>query len=123
MNLLHTMQLCRKKRDIALQSLKDVVLKFRLLRNPLANLPLFQDVSITDPGLVCYVPLLKLPVSGYVMKGVTLILVERNDLIDDDIDSFMKIDLNDFEDKEEAAYCEAVIEIVKKHRSRIVRLT
>nr|GEW15669.1 hypothetical protein [Tanacetum cinerariifolium] len=43
-------QLCHKKRDIALQSLKDVVLKFRLLRNPLANLPLFHDVSITDPG-------------------------------------------------------------------------
>nr|GEW45297.1 hypothetical protein [Tanacetum cinerariifolium] len=32
---------------------------------------------------------------------VTLILFERNDLLDDDIDSFMKIDLNAFEDKEE----------------------
>ncbi|GJX77530.1 F-box domain containing protein [Tanacetum coccineum] len=151
------MELCRKKRDIALQSLRDVVLKFRLLKNPLTNLPLLQDVSITDPGKKgrvslngvklaemrnlpeagelkklhedtpcriseCYVPLLKLPVSGYVMKGVTLILVERNDLLDDDIDSFMKIELNDSEDKEEAAYCEAVIDIVKKHRSRIVRL-
>nr|GEW12174.1 hypothetical protein [Tanacetum cinerariifolium] len=67
----------------------------------------------------CYVPLLKLPVSGYIMKGVTLLLLGRNDLLDDDIDSFMNIDLNDFEDKEEVPYSEAVIEIVKKHRSRI----
>ncbi|GKA55765.1 hypothetical protein Tco_0754837 [Tanacetum coccineum] len=71
----------------------------------------------------CYVPLLKLHVLGYNIKGVTILLLGRNDLLDDDIDSFMKIDLNDFEDKEEVAYSKAVIEIVKKHRSRIVRLT
>ena len=135
-------------------------MKFVLLRDPVTNLPLLQDVSITDPDQKvrvslngekvaemrnlseaeggelekslediplrlskCYVPLLKLPVSGYVMKGVTLRLLGRNDLLDDDIDSFMKIDVNDFEDKEEVAYSEAVIEIVKKHRSRIVRVT
>nr|GEV55268.1 hypothetical protein [Tanacetum cinerariifolium] len=71
----------------------------------------------------CYVPLLKLLVSGYVMQRVTLILFGRNDLLDDDIDSFMKIDLNAFEDKEKVSYSEAVIEIVKKHMSRIVRRT
>ncbi|PWA49480.1 F-box domain, Leucine-rich repeat domain, L domain-like protein [Artemisia annua] len=75
--------------------------------------------DIPDRMSVCYVPLLKLPVSGYVMKGVTLILLGKNDLLDD-IDSFMKLDVNDFEDKEEVAYSEAMIEIVKKHRSRIM---
>ncbi|PWA34864.1 F-box domain, Leucine-rich repeat domain, L domain-like protein [Artemisia annua] len=65
----------------------------------------------------CYVPLLKLPVSGYMMKGVTLALFEMNDLVDDD--SFTNINLNDFEDKEEAAYNEAMMEIFKKNRQRI----
>nr|GEX06707.1 hypothetical protein [Tanacetum cinerariifolium] len=65
----------------------------------------------------CYVPLLKLPVSGYMMKGVTLALSEMNDFPDDD--SFTNINLNDFEDKEEAVYSEAVMEIFKKNRERI----
>ena len=151
------MELYHKKREIAFQCLEDVLMKFVLLRDPVTNLPLLQDVSVTDQGQKvrvslngekvaemrnlseagelkklldiprrlskCYVPLLKLPVSGYVMKGVTLLLFGRNDLLDDDIDSFMKFDVNDFEDKEEFAYSEAMIEIVKKHRSRIVRVT
>ncbi|GJX10738.1 hypothetical protein Tco_0200597 [Tanacetum coccineum] len=138
------MELYRKKIDIACRCLKDVVVKFRLLTQPITSLPLLQDVSITDPDQKvrvslngekvaemrnlseagelkkhakdlprriskCYVPLLKLPVLGYVMKGVTIIRFRRNDLLDDDIDSFMKIDLNDFEDKEEVAYSEAMI--------------
>ena len=82
----------------------------------------------------CYVPLLELPVSGYVMKGVTLILLERTNLGNDQNDSFMKSDDHDdnfmsnydddsvFEDNEEAAYSEAVMEIFKKHRGRIERL-
>lgn len=65
----------------------------------------------------CYVPLLKLPVSGYMMKGVTLALFETNDLPGDDC--FTNINLNDFEDKEEAAYTEAMMEIFKKNRERI----
>ena len=67
----------------------------------------------------CYVPLLELPVSGYVMKGVSLILMLRDDL-PDDIDSFMKSD--DVEDNEEAAYTEAIMQILKKHRGEIERL-
>lgn len=51
------------------------------------------------------------------MKGVTVLLLGRNDLLEDNIDSFMKFDVTDFEDKEEVAYSEAVIEIVKKHSS------
>ncbi|GJX32499.1 hypothetical protein Tco_0242354 [Tanacetum coccineum] len=70
----------------------------------------------------CYVPLLELPVSGYVMKGVTLVIFLRDDL-PDDIDSFMKNDDNDdVEDKEEAAYTEAMMQILKKHRGRMQRL-
>lgn len=72
----------------------------------------------------CYIPLLELPVSGCIMKEVTLYLIEWNNLPDGD-DSFMNTDLddNDFEDKdEEAAYNEAVIEIFRKHWGRIKRL-
>lgn len=69
----------------------------------------------------CYVPLLELPVSGYEMKGVYLFLAESNDLANDNYDSFMKN--NDaFEDKEEAAYYEAMIEILNKHSGRIDRI-
>lgn len=82
----------------------------------------------------CYVPLLELPVSGYVMKGVTLILLERTNPGNDKNESFMKSDDRDdnlmniydddnvYEDNEEAAYSEAVMEIFKKHRGRIEAL-
>ncbi|GKE11591.1 hypothetical protein Tco_1415142 [Tanacetum coccineum] len=82
----------------------------------------------------CYVPLLDLPVSGYVMKGVTLTLLERNNLGNDKNDSFIKSDDHDyncmnnyddgnvFEDNEDAAYNEAVMEIFKKHTGRMKRL-
>ncbi|GJV78593.1 hypothetical protein Tco_1514463 [Tanacetum coccineum] len=70
----------------------------------------------------CYVPLLELPVSGYVMKGVTLFLFERDDLPESEYDSFWKTVDADFEDKEEAAYCEAMMEIFKNHTGRIERL-
>lgn len=43
------MDLHLQKILIAIQCLKDVVAKFWLLRNPITNLPLLQDVSITDP--------------------------------------------------------------------------
>ncbi|PWA70001.1 F-box domain, Leucine-rich repeat domain, L domain-like protein [Artemisia annua] len=70
----------------------------------------------------CYVPLLELPISGYVMKGVTLFLMERDNLPEDEYDSFWKSVDADFEEKEEAAYCEAVMEIFKNHMGRIERL-
>lgn len=61
-----------------------------------------------------YFPLLKLPVSGYVMKGVTLILMERKDVPHDN-DWFLKTvdDLDNFEDEEEAAYSEAMKMILR----------
>ncbi|GKB93702.1 hypothetical protein Tco_0979839, partial [Tanacetum coccineum] len=58
----------------------------------------------------CYVPLLKLPVTGDMMKGVYL---EKCDFVNDD--SSMNMNLNDFKDKEDAAYSEAVMEIFKKN--------
>ncbi|PWA86913.1 F-box domain, Leucine-rich repeat domain, L domain-like protein [Artemisia annua] len=70
----------------------------------------------------CYVPLLELPVSGYVMKGVTLFLFERDDLTESESDSSWKTVDVDFEDKDEAAYCEAMMEIFKNHMGRIERL-
>ncbi|PWA88399.1 F-box domain, Leucine-rich repeat domain, L domain-like protein [Artemisia annua] len=99
--------------------------------------PLLKNVTITDTGkrgrlslcgeeIVpessgnnkrsrwCYIPLLKLPVSGYIMKGVLLAQFEMSSLPFDD--SFADMNLNGFEDKEEAAYSEAVMEIFKKNR-------
>ncbi|PWA77749.1 F-box domain, Leucine-rich repeat domain, L domain-like protein [Artemisia annua] len=70
----------------------------------------------------CYVPMLELPVSGYVMKGVTLFLFERDDLPESEFDIFRKTVDADFEDKKEAAYCEALMEIFKNHMGRIERL-
>ncbi|PWA78860.1 F-box domain, Leucine-rich repeat domain, L domain-like protein [Artemisia annua] len=69
----------------------------------------------------CYVPLLEF--SGYVMTGVKLYVVHWNDPVDYANVSFMKSDNDDaFEDKEEAVYNEAVMEIFKKHIDRIVRV-
>ncbi|GKA57947.1 hypothetical protein Tco_0757135, partial [Tanacetum coccineum] len=57
------------------------------------------------------VPLLKLPVTGDMVKGVYL---EKCDFVNDD--SSMNMNLNDFKDKEDVAFSEAVMEIFKKNR-------
>nr|GEU88178.1 hypothetical protein [Tanacetum cinerariifolium] len=64
----------------------------------------------------CYVPLLKLPISGFIMKGVTLSLWEREDL--PDVNSLLKTGVldDDFEDEEEGAYYEAMKEMLKELR-------
>lgn len=68
----------------------------------------------------CIIPLLKLPVSGYVMKNVTLYLFERNGIPDDGDYSFVTRHLDDDDDhKLEATYGEAMVEILKNHRGRI----
>ncbi|GJU90895.1 F-box domain containing protein [Tanacetum coccineum] len=72
---------------------------------------------------VGYVPFLELPVSGYVMRGVFLLLVERDDLPDDNFDRFLDLNLKDSEDKKESAYNEAIMEIFKKHRGNVKRLS
>ncbi|PWA68098.1 F-box domain, Leucine-rich repeat domain, L domain-like protein [Artemisia annua] len=56
----------------------------------------------------CDVPFLKLPACGYMMEGVSFFLLEVGD---DDDDSFMRFNLDDFEDREEAAYSEAGMKI------------
>lgn len=76
-----------------------------------------ENVKLENEGAKmtnCYFPLLKLPVSGYVMKGVTLFLMEREDVPHDN-DWLLKTtdDLDNFEDEEEAAYSEAMKMILK----------
>ncbi|XP_071687072.1 uncharacterized protein [Rutidosis leptorrhynchoides] len=66
----------------------------------------------------CFVSLLKLPVSGYVMKGVTMIIFEMDDISEDS--SLKNFDGFEQDNKEEAIYNEAVMEIYKKHKGLIV---
>ena len=66
----------------------------------------------------CYVPFLKLPACGYMMEGVCLFLLEMGD---DNDDSFTRFNLEDFEDREDAAYSEAGMKIFTEHRGRINR--
>ncbi|KAI3804422.1 hypothetical protein L1987_25954 [Smallanthus sonchifolius] len=68
----------------------------------------------------CYVPVLNMPVSGYVMKGITLVVMQMNS-IQDGNDCFMNGE-GGFEDKVEAAYGEAVMEILENHKDKMKRL-
>lgn len=56
---------------------------------------------------------------GYVLKGVTLVVVSTNDFMDLDGGSFMNGDENEFEGKEEAVYNEAVMEMLKNCGGRL----
>ncbi|KAI3700393.1 hypothetical protein L2E82_45019 [Cichorium intybus] len=74
------------------------------------------------PGSVsrCYIPVLNLPDSGYVMKGIFVIVMEMNDLVGG---NDVVMNSNDgFEDEEEAAYTEAVMEILEKHKDRMQKV-
>ncbi|PWA41686.1 F-box domain, Leucine-rich repeat domain, L domain-like protein [Artemisia annua] len=121
------------KLDIAMLCCEDCDAISSELRYYLKRFPLLENVTITDTGKrgrlslcgqdivrdnkkirLCYVPLLKLPVTGYMMKGVFLAIFEMFDLPGGD--SSVNMNLNDFEDKEEAAYNEAVMEIFKRNR-------
>ncbi|XP_076945771.1 F-box protein AUF2-like [Bidens hawaiensis] len=70
----------------------------------------------------CCIPVLELPVSGCVMKEVTLVVFEIG--VNHPIDTYHSL-LNydegvEFDDEDEAAYVkEAVMEIFKKHRDEI----
>ncbi|XP_023741052.1 F-box protein AUF2 [Lactuca sativa] len=66
----------------------------------------------------CHIPVLDMPISGYVMKGVTLVVMEMNGLHDEK-DSLMNSEDGGSEDKEEAVYTEAVMEILEKHKDRM----
>ncbi|XP_071690284.1 uncharacterized protein [Rutidosis leptorrhynchoides] len=101
-------ELClRKKVLIALNCFKDVFSRLTMLLGTY-DFPLLEYVSVMD--------------SGYVMKGVALILIDRGDVndesyiyVDDDKDECFE------QDKEAAAYCEAINEIFKKHKGSINR--
>ncbi|KAL7610309.1 F-box protein At4g18380 [Lactuca sativa] len=68
------------------------------------------------PNMVskCYIPVLNLPVSGYMMKGIFCALMESKNL-DGEIDGLLNSE-DGFDDKEEAAYIEAMKEVLEKHR-------
>ncbi|KAI3503969.1 hypothetical protein L1887_32493 [Cichorium endivia] len=79
-----------------------------------ASETMMSRVELPDIVRKCYIPVLKLPVSGYVMKGIHVILMEMKGFQGGN-DGLMNSN-NGFEDKEEAAYTEAVMEILNKHK-------
>lgn len=90
------------------------------VRNWLINSSDDDALSCKYKSLIhCYIPSLELPVSGYKMNGVTLIVLERDDLPDGSY-SFMKSDFE--QDKEEVAYIEAMTEILNKHRDKMQKM-
>ncbi|KAI3503971.1 hypothetical protein L1887_32500 [Cichorium endivia] len=143
----------REKVHIAFQCMKDVILRHRMLLYIVKDLPLLEEISITDSGRrgrlllsggkladvknewvssaletvksemnrievparvsQCYIPVLNMPISGYVMKGVTLVVMEMNG-VQGGNDGLMNS-----EDKEEAAYTEALMEILEKHNDKM----
>ncbi|PWA37576.1 F-box domain, Leucine-rich repeat domain, L domain-like protein [Artemisia annua] len=145
------MELTLLKKFTAMECMDHAVLSHLMLLTCIKHIPLLEKVTLKDSGKTysislnaekiaemrssltspyelirqnrmskCYVPLLELPVSGYVLKGVTVFLMEREDLPIGN-DSFMKIDDDDSEDKLEAAFNEALMEIFKKHAARFER--
>ncbi|CAI9277517.1 unnamed protein product [Lactuca saligna] len=131
----------RRNFEISLQCLEDVIAWHIMLMDIVKDLPMLEEVSITDSGrrgrlslsgekLIevkewvnsaskaefsrvevptvmsnGYIPLLKLPVSGYVMKEIYFGVMKMKDL-EGGNDGVMSIE-NGSEDKEEAAYTEA----------------
>ncbi|KAL7608166.1 F-box protein AUF1 [Lactuca sativa] len=140
-----------KRRRIPYQCLKDVTARHMMMLYLVKDLPLLEEVSVTDsrgrgrlslsgkklsgvkewvhstsetvfnrvevPDIVnnCYIPVLKLPVSGYVMKGIYFGVIEMNGFQGGN-DFLMNSENGGFEDKEEAAYTEAMMEILEKHK-------
>lgn len=141
--------LSRKKFDIALGCYLYAFKRFIMLFNHISYFPLLEKISIRDSSKkgrisvngggktkigemrecrysscsirssLCYIPLLELPISGYTMKGVTLVLVDESVIPDGDESFMASFEDHDFEDKEEVVYGEAMMEIFKKHRGSI----
>lgn len=74
---------------------------------------------LQSPNIYCnaYIPVLNLPVSGYMMKGIYFGAMKINH-VQGENDEIVNSN-HGFEDKEEAAYTEAVMEILEKHRDTI----
>ncbi|KAK9059106.1 hypothetical protein SSX86_021725 [Deinandra increscens subsp. villosa] len=68
----------------------------------------------------CYVPVLNMPVSGCVMKGITLVVMRMDDVEGED-DCFTNGE-DGFGDRVELAYSEAVMEILENHKDKMKRL-
>ncbi|CAH1412569.1 unnamed protein product [Lactuca virosa] len=121
----------RNKRHIAFQCLKDVTARHMMLLHLVKDLPLLEEVSITDSERRGRLSLKGeklsevkewLPVSGYVMKGVFVMVMEMKDL-ESENDILMNSEDGGFEDKEEAAYTEALMEIMEKHKGMMNTLS
>ncbi|XP_023741060.1 F-box protein At5g46170 isoform X1 [Lactuca sativa] len=146
----------KQKRQVSFECLMDVLAWHLMLLYLVNDLPMLEEVSITDsgrrgrlslsgkklnevkewvhsaseteldrveiPDMVskCYIPVLKLPVSGYVMRGVFITIMEVKDLQGEN--NGLMNNEDGFEDKEEAAYTEAVMEILKNHKGNLSRL-
>ncbi|KAI3503970.1 hypothetical protein L1887_32497 [Cichorium endivia] len=142
--------LFKQKSKIAIQCLTDIIMWHKMMLYIVMRSPKLEEISITDsggrgrlslngerlsevkewlhspkvediPGSVsrCYIPVLNLPDSGYVMKGIFVIVMEMNDLHGGNV----VMNSNDgFEDEEEAAYTEAVMEILEKHKDRMQKV-
>ncbi|KAL4567656.1 hypothetical protein LXL04_023246 [Taraxacum kok-saghyz] len=148
--------LFRQKVHNAFQCLKDVILRHRMLLYIAKDLPMLEEVYITDSGRRgrlsisgaklaevkkewvssaletvksemnrieipssvkhCYIPFLDMPISGYVMKGITLIVMDMNGFQGGIGNDGLMNSEDGLEDKEEAAYTEAVMEILENHK-------
>ncbi|GJQ91860.1 hypothetical protein Tco_0002999 [Tanacetum coccineum] len=113
-------ELALKKAAIRPECSKDAMMRVKLLIH-ITCLPLLENVSIMDSRKRGKVSL------RYVMKGVKLYLVKWNDLSRKNDGSLMMnyddVDVDDdFEDEQEAAYSEAMREILNKHKERLVRI-
>ncbi|XP_023735617.2 F-box protein AUF2 [Lactuca sativa] len=147
--------LFKKKRVISFQCLQDIMALHVMLLYLVNDLPMLEEVSISDlerrgrlslsgkklsevkewvhsasetvlnrinvPTILrnCYIPFLKLPVSGYVMKGIYFCVMEMKDM-EGGNEFLMSSENGGFEDKEESAYTEAMMEILKKHKGMML---
>ncbi|CAI9277523.1 unnamed protein product [Lactuca saligna] len=144
--------LCKTKHIISFQCLQDIMAWHVMLLYLVNDLPMLEEVSISDSGRRgrlslsgkklsevkdwvhsasetvlngvnvptimqnCYIHVLKLPVSGYVMKGIYFCVIEMKDIEGTGNEFLMSSENGGFEDKEEAAYTEAMMEILKKYK-------
>ncbi|CAH1412578.1 unnamed protein product [Lactuca virosa] len=147
--------LLKNKHVISFQCLQDIMAWHVMLLYLVNDLPMLEEVSISDSGRRgrlslsgkelsevkewvhsasetvlnrvnvptimrnCYFSVLKLPVSGYVMKGIYFCVMEMKD-IEGGNEFLMSSENGGFEDKEESAYTEAMMEILKKYKGMML---
>ncbi|XP_023763327.1 F-box protein AUF1 [Lactuca sativa] len=147
--------LLKNKHIISFQCLQDIMAWHVMLLYLVNDLPMLEEVCISDSGRRgrlslsgkklsevkewvhsasetmlnrvnvptilrnCYIPVFKLPVSGYVMKGIYFCVMEMKDM-EGGNEFLMSSENGGFEDKEESAYTEAMMEILKKYKGMML---